>query len=155
MIADTENRKPNHTARQHWMAVLAKTGPEELEKAWRFCKDKPKYRFLRAPETGLIMVRGRAGGTGVRFNLGEVTVTRCAVQVEQGAIGTAYVMGRSRRQAELAALFDALLQNSGQYARLKSEIIDPLEAVQAQEQKQEARKVAATKVEFFTMLRGD
>lgn len=155
MIADTENKKANTAARQHWMAVLAKADPNELEKAWWFLKEKPKYRFLRDPETGLIMVRGRAGGTGVRFNLGEVTVTRCTVHLDQGVTGTAYIMGRSRRQAELAAVFDALLRDAGQYDRLKIQVIDPLEAAYAREKKEQAHKVSVTKVEFFTMLRGD
>src|SRR5215510_7437373 len=97
-------------ARRRWMSVLAQARPEELESRWREVT-APPHRLLRRPETGLVMVRGRAGGTGARFNVGEVTVTRCAVELEGGAVGVAYVRGRDHRHAELAALLDALLQD--------------------------------------------
>src|SRR5690606_793551 len=102
---------PERTARQRWMSVLAKARNEELDRAWAELADKPRWRSLRKPEAGMVMVRARAGGTGGRFNLGEMTVTRCAVQLDGGATGHAYVAGRDGRKAELAALFDALLQD--------------------------------------------
>ena len=56
------------------------------------------------------MARGRPGGDGAPFNLGEMTVTRCTVRLEDGTVGHAYVAGRDMRQAELAAVLDAVLQ---------------------------------------------
>ena len=96
------------TDRQHWMAVLAKTSARRLEKEWLRIEQKPEYDFLRQPETGAVMVQGRVGGTGEGFNMGEMTVTRCTVQSSEGPTGSAYVMGRNHRHAELAAVFDAL-----------------------------------------------
>ena len=36
----------------------------------------PAHEDLREPENGLVMVRGRVGGDGAPFNLGEATVSR-------------------------------------------------------------------------------
>ncbi len=141
--------------RQKWMSVLAKSSPEDIEEAWRFLREKPSFYFLRPPETGLVMVRARAGGTGSPFHLGEITVTRCTIQVKDGFRGTAYIMGRNRRHAELAALLDALLQDPYQHASLMDVMIRPLERILQKRRATMSKKVAQTRVEFFTMVRGD
>lgn len=136
------------------MSVLAQARPDELE---NHCRDvtAPPHRMLRRPETGLAMVRGRAGGTGAKFNVGEVTVTRCAVELEGGAVGVAYVRGRNQRHAELAALLDALLQDPERRPGLEARIVEPLAAAQAARRRAAAERVAPSRVEFFTMVRGD
>ena len=100
------------------------------------------------------MVRGRAGGTGNPFNLGEMTVTRCAIRLDSGVTGHCYAAGRDRRKVELAAVFDALLQ-ADPAAPFLNELIDSLAARQAADRDRTSRKAAATKVEFFTMVRGE
>ena len=142
-------------ARQRWISVLAQTPVGEVEAHWRAVSDPPAYRMLRWPETGLVMVRGRAGGTGTRFNLGEMTVTRCAVQLEGGAVGLAYVRGRDRRHAELVAVFDALLQDPARTEALDRAVVTPLAAAQAARRHAAAERVAPSRVEFFTMVRGE
>ena len=97
------------------------------------------------------MVRGRAGGGGSAFNLGEMTVTRCTVRIETGFIGHAYVAGREERRAELAALVDALMQDQDRAADIEARVIAPLERHQAQLKTARASKAAATKVQFFAM----
>ena len=97
------------------------------------------------------MVRGRAGGGGAAFNLGEMTVTRCTVRTDTGLVGHAYVAGRDERQAELAALVDALLQDPGRQADLIATIVEPLEAAQQARRGSIAAKAAATRVQFFAM----
>lgn len=144
-----------HKDRQAWMGLLARTPKAILEGAWETLSDKPEYGVLRAPETGMVMVRGRAGGEGGRFNLGEMSVTRCVVRTADGRMGQSYVAGRDHRRAELAALFDAMLQNPQRHAVLKRDVLDPAQQSLRQKRDQEARKVAATKVDFFTMVRGD
>jgi alpha-D-ribose 1-methylphosphonate 5-triphosphate synthase subunit PhnG len=151
----TEILETKRTLRQQWMAILAKARPEDLEEAWRSLKQKAKYRFLRPPETGLVTVRARAGGSGRQFNLGEMTVTRCTVQIEVGTTGTAYVRGRSNRHAELAALFDALLQDPSRYPSLMDDVIRPIENALRERKAMIGKKAASTRVEFFTMVRGD
>ena len=141
--------------RSGWMAILAKTPLRRLEKEWLRLAPKPEYEFLRKPETGAVMVQGRVAGTGPGFNLGEMTVTRCTVKTGGGPPGSAYVMGRSHRHAELAAVFDALLQEEDRGADLMARVIRPLAAELAAQKKAQSRKTSATKVDFFTMLRGE
>jgi alpha-D-ribose 1-methylphosphonate 5-triphosphate synthase subunit PhnG len=97
------------------------------------------------------MGRGRAGGDGAAFNLGEMTVTRCAVRLEDGRVGHAYVAGRDARQAELAALVDALLLDDATRPAIAEAVIEPLAAAQDARRAAEARRAAATRVQFFTM----
>jgi len=137
------------------MSVLALASTDELEAAWRRVAARPPHRVLRPPEIGLAMVRARAGGTGSRFNLGEITVTRCSVELPDGTVGHAYVGGRRRRHAELAAVLDALLQQPGRRRELEAELIAPLARAQAERRRAVVARSAPTRVEFFTMVRGD
>ena len=140
--------------RRAWLGVLAKAPPEALL-ALVEPLSLPACTPLRQAETGLVMARGRAGGSGQRFNLGEVTVTRAAVSSPAGHVGHGYVQGRDKRHAELAAILDALLQDAGERPALMAAVIRPLAAMQAERRERIARKAAATRVEFFTLVRGD
>jgi alpha-D-ribose 1-methylphosphonate 5-triphosphate synthase subunit PhnG len=140
--------------RQHWLAVLVGADTNQLE-AHLAELEPPVITMLRQPETGLVMARGRAGGTGQRFNLGEITVTRCAVQSAEGHVGHGYVAGRDKRRAELVATFDALLQAPLRRQELLQRVVEPLARIQAEAKTAQARKAAATRVEFFTMVRGE
>ena len=105
---------PHSTAdRQAWMAVLARAPAASLEDA--AAAHLPPYTRLRGPEVGLVMLQGRAGGTGAAFNLGEATVARCTVRSDTGQVGHAYCLGRDLRQAELAAVLDAALQDPARH----------------------------------------
>jgi alpha-D-ribose 1-methylphosphonate 5-triphosphate synthase subunit PhnG len=140
-------------ARRHWMSVLARAAADELASGLAEHGGTPAYQRLRGPESGLVMVRGRAGGGGAPFNLGEMTVTRCTVRTASasGQVGHAYVAGRDSRQAELAAVLDALLQDPVRGAALREGVIAPLAAGQAAARATVAQKAAATKVQFFAM----
>jgi alpha-D-ribose 1-methylphosphonate 5-triphosphate synthase subunit PhnG len=142
-------------ARARWMSALARTEPAAIEAAWEALDPRPEYRLLRPPETGLVMVRGRAGGTGAPFNLGEVTVTRCSVELDGGRVGHAYVAGRDRRHAETAAVFDALLQDEARRADLEARVVEPLVRARAARHRESRIRAATTRVEFFTMVRGE
>jgi alpha-D-ribose 1-methylphosphonate 5-triphosphate synthase subunit PhnG len=137
--------------RRRLMGVLARARAEEIAARLAAAPPLPRHARLRGPETGLVMVRGRAGGDGAPFNLGEMTVTRCAVRLADGAVGHAYVAGRDARQAELAAVLDAALQDPARRGALLAAVVEPLAAAQAERAAREARKAAATQVEFFTM----
>ncbi len=142
--------------RQHWLAVLAKAGESELEEGWGSLGRKPDYKVLRPPEAGMVMVRARAGNTGVRFNLGEMTVTRCTVRLSSGEVGFGCVAGRKPRHAELTALFDALLQKAGgEGGGLAKSLVDPLHKAQQERKAERLRSVAATRVDFVTLVRGE
>ena len=137
------------TARQRWMAVLARAGSAEIERVARGLI--PGWTRLRGPEVGLVMMQGRAGGTGQAFNVGEATVVRCTVRTAEGLVGHAYCLGRDLDQAEWAAAVDAYLQHPDWHDRLQDAVIGPLAAGQAEARAETARRAAATQVQFFTM----
>ena len=137
------------------MGVLARARLVDLEDHWKSAQNGTDYDFLRAPETGLVMVQGRAGGNGQRFNLGEISVTRCSVQLPDGVVGHAYVAGRDKRRAELAAAFDALLQIPVRRQEIYARVIQPLAGKYTAAREQRSRKAAATKVDFYTLVRGE
>ncbi len=141
--------------RQRWMAALAKAAADDLECAWQGLRAPPDYSLLRPAEVGLAMIQGRAGGNGRRFNLGEMTMTRCVVRLADGTLGFSHIAGRDARKAELAAAFDALMQRPDDRERLLDEVIGPLEDSEAVRKQAMAEKVAATRVDFFTLARGD
>ena len=141
---------PHSTAdRQAWMAVLARAPAASLEDA--AANYLPPYTRLRGPELGLVMLQGRAGGTGAAFNLGEATVARCTVRSDTGQVGHAYCLGRDLRQAELAAALDAALQDPTRHDAVQDAVIAPLAAAQAGQRDTSARRAAATQVQFFTL----
>ena len=150
-IDNTATSNGEVAARQHWISVLARAAEARLEQNLSRV-GRPEYRYLRPPEIGLAMVRGRTGGTGNPFNLGETTLTRCVVELKTGTRGFGYVQGRSRRHAELAAVFDALLQ---QDAGLRKTVIEPLYNEWLAARRAQSRKAAATRVNFMTMVRGE
>jgi len=141
---------PHQRERQRWMGILARSSEAELTSLWENYDEKTEYSFLREPEIGLVMVRGRAGGTGGRFNLGEMTVSRCSITLKDGTIGHGYVKGRNRRHAEMIAVFDAHFQKTG-----TAQFLNKLEAAQKAKADQKSAKAAATKVDFYTMVRGE
>ena len=140
--------------RKAWMSTLALAQPAALEAAMAGLGEVPAFSWLRRPEVGGVMVPGRMGGTGAAFNLGEITVTRCALKLESGEVGHAYVQGRDKAHAERAALCDALMQ-TGRASDVRRLVLAPLDAARAEKRRRRAARVAATKVEFFTMVRGE
>ncbi|KIC12598.1 phosphonate metabolism protein PhnG [Leisingera sp. ANG-M1] len=140
--------------RKGWMSLLAPADEARLTELWQGYGANPVCEFLRAPEAGGVMVRGRMGGSGAPFNLGEMTVTRCALSLEDGTVGHGYVQGRSMAKAEIAAKIDALMQTAEAEA-LRAAVLVPLAAERQAQKDARAAKAAATKVEFFTMVRGE
>ncbi|MGG7566448.1 phosphonate C-P lyase system protein PhnG [Rhodovulum sp. DZ06] len=141
-------------ARAARMSVLAKADPAALAAAMEALPSRPGFTWLRRPERGAVMVRGRAGGTGAPFNLGEMTVTRCTLQTEDGAVGHAWVPGRDATHAEAAALADAMAQTDAG-PQVEAHVLAPLREAAEAAAAARAGKADATKVEFFTMVRGD
>lgn len=143
-------------ARQRRLRLLARADRATLEAALAALPTQPEWRRLKQPETGLAMVRARAGGAGQRFNLGEMTVSRCVVALgDGGRMGVGYVQGRDRRRAELVAVFDALSQDAAGAEQIEQLLIAPVEQKLAHERSKREAKVAATKVDFFTLVRGE
>ncbi|MBY8974819.1 phosphonate C-P lyase system protein PhnG [Rhodobacteraceae bacterium NNCM2] len=144
----------NRSERQEWMGLLARAPSARLKALWETLGLGPDYTWLRQPEIGGVMVRGRMGGTGGAFNLGEMTVTRCSLRLACGTVGHGYVQGRDQAKAQIAALCDALMQTASA-DRVRSAILTPIAREMASEKKATAGKAAATKVDFFTLVRGE
>jgi alpha-D-ribose 1-methylphosphonate 5-triphosphate synthase subunit PhnG len=115
----------------------------------------PAHEDLREPENGLVMVRGRIGGDGAPFNLGEATVSRAAVRLSTGEVGFGYTLGRDRHKAKLIALCDAMVQSDEFAAAVEAEVIAPLRTVMMEQRNRKAAETAATRVDFYTLVRGE
>jgi alpha-D-ribose 1-methylphosphonate 5-triphosphate synthase subunit PhnG len=144
---------PEVAARQAVMAACTGATGSELEQALASLGPVPAAGDLRGTEPGLVMLRGRMGGDGRAFNLGEATVTRAAVRLEDGRTGFAYQLGRDAQKARIAAILDALWQGPERGA--VEAALAPIRERLAGEAAVKARRVAATRVNFFTMVRGE
>lgn len=144
---------PN-AARKGWLSLLAKSPAADVAKLWAAMKIDPIHTVLRAPEIGGVMVRGRAGAIGAAFNLGEMTVTRASVRLTDGTVGHGYVQGRDKDHALFAALADALMQTDAA-SIVEAGLLVPLSAQTNARKTVRAAKAAATKVDFFTIVRGE
>jgi alpha-D-ribose 1-methylphosphonate 5-triphosphate synthase subunit PhnG len=151
---DVTGKFDKETERKAAMRVLAHT--ETAEIAARLAAIQlPDYAELRAPENGLLMVRGRTGGDGAPFNLGEATVSRAAVRLAGGEVGFGYVLGRDRDKARMIALCDALIQTEAHAETVETQILAPLRVAMLAERGRKAAEAAATRVDFYTMVRGE
>ncbi len=142
---------PEILARRRWMGLAARSNPDRLRE---LLPELPAHELLRAPEIGAVMVQGRAGGSGTPFNVGEMTVTRCSVRLGSGVVGHAHVQGRDRDHARRAAVLDALMQTDaarGLEVRVLASLAEEEDARRAIR----AARAAATRVEFFTLVRGE
>ncbi len=143
-----------NAVRKARLGLLARSKPADLARLWLAMGLNPKYTPLRTPEIGGVMVRGRAGAVGAAFNLGEMTVTRASIRLADGAVGHGYVQGRNRDHAVQAALVDALMQTDVA-ATIEAQVLAPLRDALTQRKATRAAKAAATKVDFFTLVRSE
>lgn len=147
----------NH--RKRWLSLLAQADIQSLENVcvglgeWM----NVPFQWIRPPETGLVMVRGRIGGSGSKFNVGELSITRCAIRLDVSSstqsMGMGWVKGKNPRLAEMVARLDALLQVPDYFEKIMATVIEPIAAEIAQKNDQMAKKTASTKVDFYTLAR--
>ncbi|MBV8566451.1 MAG: phosphonate C-P lyase system protein PhnG [Methylobacteriaceae bacterium] len=142
-------------ARRAAMGAFARATLPELRLGLDQLDAATSCEMLRRPETGLVMLRGRIGGVGAPFNVGEATVTRAVMRLATGETGFSYVLGRDKEKARLAALADALWQQDTMRAAVEQRLVRPVKARLAAEEQRRAAQAAATKVEFFAMARGE
>lgn len=141
--------------RQYWMSVMAKSNSERLMALSSNHMNTHEFETIRAAEVGLTQVRGRMGGTGSAFNVGDMTITRCVVRSNKGHYGHSYIAGRNKEHATRAAQLDAMLQDEVLQAELLLDIIEPLQQECIQQQVEKNHEVNQTKVNFFTLVRGE
>lgn len=153
----TPGRKANEaeSERKGAMSALAHAQPAELKRFWQESGLPDDAHLLRGPETGLVTLRGRIGGGGAPFNFGEATVTRATVRLPDGSVGHAYALGRDKEKARLSAIADALWQNPAHRDVVETKLLAPLRAAADVVEAKRRAETAATKVDFFTLVRGE
>lgn len=145
----------DQAGRKAAMATLAQSSGDDIVRLWNEAGLPSEAELLRGPETGLVTLRGRIGGGGAPFNVGEATVTRATVRLPWGQVGHCYALGRDKQKAKLAAIADALWQDPARRAEVETRLIAPLQSALATAQEKRHAETAATKVDFFTMVRGE
>ncbi|WP_454617433.1 phosphonate C-P lyase system protein PhnG [Bradyrhizobium cenepequi] len=153
-MTKTEQDSSRRAQRKAAMAVLAQSEAADIS-ARLSTMALPDHKTLREPENGLVMVRGRIGGDGMSFNLGEATVSRSAVLLSTGQVGFGYTLGRDHEKARLIALCDAMAQSDAFADAVEQEVIAPLRTAMIARRDQVAAETAATRVDFYTMVRGE
>lgn len=150
----TTSEDPMQARRKAAMAVLAHSDAAEISDHLAALA-VPEHGDLREPENGLVMLRGRIGGDGAPFNLGEATVSRAAVRLATGEVGFGYTLGRSSEKARMMALCDAMVQSERFADLVEAKVIAPLRAAMIDKRNRKAAETAATRVDFYTLVRGE
>jgi alpha-D-ribose 1-methylphosphonate 5-triphosphate synthase subunit PhnG len=141
--------------RKSALSVLSKSSLDSIVEQWSALGINPAFNFLKTPEVGMVMVRGQAGGDGQTFNVGEMTVTRCVVQLHSKEIGYGYTAGRNIDKSKIIALIDACFQVSIFEKNIEDRIINPLRVSIEEKQEHQKNKIETSTVDFFTMIRGE
>ena len=153
-VRSQQGEESRQAQRKAAMAVLAHATSSDIA-GHLAAITLPAHENLREAENGLVMVRGRIGGDGAPFNFGEATVSRAAVRLASGEVGFGYTLGRDREKARMIALCDALVQSNAFAAEVETRVIAPLRAALLASRNQKAAETAATRVDFYTMVRGE
>jgi alpha-D-ribose 1-methylphosphonate 5-triphosphate synthase subunit PhnG len=146
---------PDQQQRRAAMALLSRATRAELETPLAAHWPDLAVRELKPAEAGLVMVRGRIGGDGAPFNLGEASVTRAVVELKGGQRGYGFTLGRDRSKARAAAILDALWQVAGEREAVQRAVLEPIAARLAAGKARTQAETAATRVDFFTLVRGE
>lgn len=154
-MPDTQAARQNPDCRAATMALLARATREELDHPLRAHWPNLAFATIRAPEIGLVMLRGRMGGDGAPFNLGEATVTRAVVELATGERGYGQFLGRDPARAEQAAILEALARREADRLTVEREVLAPIRQRLAQEAQKKRAETAATRVDFFTLVRAE
>ena len=148
--------EPTSLNRQRTLGALACMPSRLLAERYAALAERlPAAVPVRGPEVGLVMLRGRAGGGGAAFNLGEASVVRATVRLGTGEVGHAMILGRERDRARMAAHLDAVWQRPEWQRRIEEDFVAPSLAAQAAETSRGAEETEATRVDFFTLVRGE
>ncbi|MFC0178603.1 phosphonate C-P lyase system protein PhnG [Thorsellia kenyensis] len=141
--------------RQILMGLLAKSPFEVIDNLWTTLNLTPNYELFRAPEIGLVQLQGKMGGTGNRFYVGDATITRAVVLIENKYYGYSYIMGRDKKKAQLCALIDGLMQINEYQITIEEKLLLPLLKLLETQKNEKNKATEATRVDFFTLVRGE
>ncbi len=153
LLSAADKMRHNGKSRAAAMALLARAEAELLQVALDQYWSDVSWRALKPAATGLVMLRGRIGGDGAPFNVGEATISKAVIELDDGTRGYGQCLGRDAKKAELAALFDALWHQDE--PRVEALVLKPIRDALALKRQTQAAETAATKVDFFTLVRGE
>ena len=139
--------------RQAWLRLFALSSDQELENIVRISGLESRCSVIAEPEVGIVTVRSRISGNGAKFNIGDACVTKCEVLLDQQTKGYATVLGGRARRAKLVAILDAAM--AAQIGEPLFTMVQQLAEAQVLRVAHRRFKAAETKVDFFTMVRGD
>ncbi|MDK2816886.1 MAG: alpha-D-ribose 1-methylphosphonate 5-triphosphate synthase subunit PhnG [Moorella sp. (in: firmicutes)] len=109
-----------------------------------------EVKVVQEPATSLVMMQALETVQGYPFNLGEVLITECAVEVN-GVPGKGYALGDEGERALCLALFDAALRGGHPLAtRIRALLREEEEKIR-QRELAEFAVVNRTRVEFEVM----
>jgi alpha-D-ribose 1-methylphosphonate 5-triphosphate synthase subunit PhnG len=154
-LRDVATKFANTAERQEWLRLLACADSAVLAEIVDPVDSAHRDQLieLRQPEVGLALITGRVGATGDPFGLGEMTLTRCVVQLGE-YLGVGYVRGRAPRNARQIAVIDALLQ-SEHHDEVHRAVVVPLMEQETKRRREASARTEATRVQFLTMVRGN
>ena len=66
-----------------------------------------------------------------------------------------YTLGRDRHKAKLIALCDAMVQSDEFAAAVEAKVVAPLRAAVIEKRNRKSAEAAATRVDFYTLVRGE
>lgn len=115
----------------------------------------PEYELIRTPETGLVQPVP-AWAVSATASL-PATPPLPAQRYARLTVPSVYswILGRDRPHAERCAAIDALLQSPRHFHTLMETLITPLEALRSARIEARRAEVNASRVDFFTTVRGD
>jgi alpha-D-ribose 1-methylphosphonate 5-triphosphate synthase subunit PhnG len=148
----TDGTKQN-TPRHRMFSVLASATAADLHAGVATFGDLGHIVDLKPAETGLVMLRGRIGGDGAPFNVGEATITKAVVRLAGGEIGYGFRLGRDVAATRAAAILDALWQSPGTRERIETTVLGPISAHVEATRAEASTETAGTRVNFFTLAR--
>lgn len=140
--------------RKAWLSLMATCDKERIFSLWQDSQIKVDFGLIRDAEVGAVMVKARQGSNGDAFHFSEMSLTRCSVRLESGEIGHGYHQGRSKKAAKIVALCDALAQTKT-YPEIEKKIFNPLNEARRKRREMIRKRADATKVDFFTLVRGE
>jgi alpha-D-ribose 1-methylphosphonate 5-triphosphate synthase subunit PhnG len=74
--------------------------------------------------------------------------------MDSGEVGFSYLLGRDHDKARLAAVCDALWQG-GRRDAIERNVLAPIRTRLERERAENREQAAATRVDFFTLVRGE
>src|SRR6266849_359503 len=102
-----------------------------------------------------VLAHSDAAGIASRLDVLALPDHEILREPENGLVMVRGRIGRDRQKARMIALCDALIQSNEFAEAVEAEVIAPLRAQMISERDRRAAETAATRVDFYTLVRGE